>query len=125
MWTPEEVREVLDSRILPFSVRFDPTKTRASKAKPGIFMCAKLDELGVPLDEAEREIRSSRVKLAEYRQTHRILPARDEKILTAWNALTIKAMARAGALTHRPEFIRSAQRALDFIPKSLGATVDC
>ena len=117
LWTAEEVREVLDEHEYePFSVRFGLDQDPSFEGEAWhLYVRAKLDELGVPLDEAEREIRSSRVKLAEYRHTHRILPARDEKILTAWNALTTKAMARAGALTHRPEFIRSAQRALDFI----------
>ncbi|MHB8717109.1 MAG: YyaL domain-containing protein, partial [Sulfuricaulis sp.] len=45
----------------------------------------------------------------------RVRPGRDEKILTSWNALMIKGMARAGRILDRRDFIASAERALDFI----------
>jgi hypothetical protein len=45
----------------------------------------------------------------------RVHPGRDEKILTSWNGLMIKGMARAGRVLGRPDFIASAARALDFI----------
>lgn len=45
----------------------------------------------------------------------RIRPARDEKILTAWNGLMIKGMAKAGRLTQTADFTESAQRAIDFL----------
>jgi uncharacterized protein YyaL (SSP411 family) len=45
----------------------------------------------------------------------RIRPGRDEKILVSWNALAIRAMARAGRAFERPEWIASARRALEFI----------
>lgn len=49
----------------------------------------------------------------------RIHPGRDEKILTGWNALTIKGMAIAGRRLQRDDFIDSAERALDFIRETL------
>lgn len=45
----------------------------------------------------------------------RVRPGRDEKILTAWNGLMIKGMARAARVLERPDYLASAQRALDFI----------
>ncbi|WP_089723877.1 thioredoxin domain-containing protein [Candidatus Thiosymbion oneisti] len=45
----------------------------------------------------------------------RIRPGRDEKILTAWNGLAIKGMARAARVLERADYLASAQRALDFI----------
>jgi uncharacterized protein YyaL (SSP411 family) len=59
---------------------------------------------------------SSRIRDKLYAaRERRARPARDEKILTSWNALTIKGMARAGRLLHRPDLLESAQRATDFI----------
>ena len=49
----------------------------------------------------------------------RIWPARDEKILTAWNALTIKGLAIAARCFERPDFERAADSALDFIRGNL------
>ena len=42
-------------------------------------------------------------------------PAHDDKILTAWNALTIRALARSGRLLARPGDVAAASRALDFL----------
>lgn len=53
-------------------------------------------------------------KLLEARRK-KIRPHRDEKILTAWNALMIKGIAMAGKHLKNPDFIASASRALDFI----------
>jgi uncharacterized protein len=44
-----------------------------------------------------------------------VRPGRDEKVLTAWNALAIKAMARAARVLDRPDYLESAQAALGFV----------
>jgi uncharacterized protein YyaL (SSP411 family) len=49
----------------------------------------------------------------------RIRPGRDEKVLTSWNALMIRAMAIAGRLLNNSEYIDSADRALNFIRNTM------
>lgn len=49
----------------------------------------------------------------------RTAPAIDTKVLTAWNALMIKAMYIAGDVLNEPSFIQSAEKALSFIQSSL------
>jgi uncharacterized protein YyaL (SSP411 family) len=63
-------------------------------------------------------LENARKKLLAAR-TERIYPHRDEKILTAWNALMIKAMLVAGDALHEPSFIESAKKALTFLHKKL------
>ncbi len=63
---------------------------------------------------AQQLISSARKKLF-YTREQRIHPGRDEKILTSWNALMIKGMARAGQIFEREEWVSSAIRAMDFI----------
>lgn len=46
-------------------------------------------------------------------------PARDDKILTSWNALAIKGLARTGRVFNRPDWIKLAQDAVDFIREKL------
>ena len=46
-------------------------------------------------------------------------PGRDEKILTSWNGLMIKGMARAGRQLDNPALIESAVRAVDFVRATL------
>lgn len=49
----------------------------------------------------------------------RIPPACDDKILTAWNALMIKAMVIAGSILQENRYIQSAERALHLIKDKL------
>jgi uncharacterized protein YyaL (SSP411 family) len=49
----------------------------------------------------------------------RVRPGRDEKILTAWNGLMIKAMAMAGRYLDCDEYIASAEQALTFIQENV------
>jgi hypothetical protein len=68
--------------------------------------------------EAADLILSARAKLLA-RRNLRIWPARDEKILTAWNALTIKGLATAARLLRRGDLAQAATRAVDFIHHTL------
>jgi len=61
---------------------------------------------------------SMRTKLFAAREK-RVHPGRDDKILTSWNALAIKGLARAGRVLNQPEWIATAQTAVDFIHRNL------
>ena len=67
---------------------------------------------------SEALLASARAKLLAARN-QRIWPGRDDKILTSWNALMIKGMARAARVFDEPAWLASAQRALDFIRSAL------
>jgi hypothetical protein len=71
-----------------------------------------------PEAEVNALIESARAKLFAAR-AQRVPPGRDEKILTSWNGLMIKAMAHAGRLLNEPEFVHSAERAFDFVRATL------
>jgi len=79
---------------------------------------ALAQHLGLDVERCMALIESSRSKLFAARES-RVRPGRDEKILSSWNALMIGGMARAGAVFGRPEWIESAQRAIDFIRATL------
>ena len=49
----------------------------------------------------------------------RIAPFKDTKISAAWNGLAIEAMATAGMMLGRAEYVESAQQAADFIIKTM------
>ncbi|HUW97349.1 MAG TPA: thioredoxin domain-containing protein [Acidiferrobacter sp.] len=76
------------------------------------------ERLGLPLAEVKKRLDTARTKLTSVRAT-RTRPGRDDKILTAWNGLMIKAMARAGRLLDVPRFTESACAASRAIQKTL------
>lgn len=49
----------------------------------------------------------------------RVRPGCDDKILTSWNALMIEGMAHAARVFRRDDWLHSAQRALDFLRRTL------
>ncbi|TCT19828.1 thioredoxin domain-containing protein [Thiobaca trueperi] len=75
-------------------------------------------EQGLDLAEIEARLASARATLYVERE-RRVHPGRDEKILTAWNALAIKGMARAARVLERPDYLESAEQSLRFIRLTL------
>ena len=75
-------------------------------------------ELHIDVDRTRDLLDSARQTLFAARE-HRVRPARDEKMLTAWNGLMIKGMAVAGRRLGRGDFVRSAEAALDFVREQL------
>ncbi len=74
--------------------------------------------LGWALELIEARLTNARARLFAARES-RVRPGRDEKILTAWNGLMIKGMARAARVLERPDCLVSAERSLDFIRERL------
>ena len=74
--------------------------------------------LKISVEEVEQLLTSARSKLLVERAT-RVRPGLDDKQLTAWNALVISALARAGAWLQEPTWCTAAQRALDFVQQQL------
>ncbi|MGB6646935.1 MAG: thioredoxin domain-containing protein [Bacteroidota bacterium] len=65
-------------------------------------------------DESRILLADSRKKLQRMRSS-RPRPHRDEKILTSWNGLMIGALARAGVVLGRPDYVVAAAGAATFI----------
>ncbi|SCX39112.1 thioredoxin domain-containing protein [Nitrosospira sp. Nsp1] len=73
---------------------------------------------GISQEEAQQRLESARSKLFRKREL-RVHPGRDEKILTSWNGLMIKGMARCGRVFERDDWVQSATRSVDFIRSTL------
>jgi uncharacterized protein YyaL (SSP411 family) len=76
------------------------------------------DDAGIGVDELDRLVESARTRLRAVRE-RRIPPAVDDKVLTAWNALTITALAEAGRVLDEPRFVEAAVRAAEFVSANL------
>jgi uncharacterized protein YyaL (SSP411 family) len=69
------------------------------------------ERASVLLESAQKKLFAARAQ--------RVRPGRDEKILSAWNGLMIAGMARASRVFGRSVWLRSAQRAMDFVRGTL------
>ena len=81
--------------------------------------------LNIPESQVVATIRSARHRLREHRATTRPRPRLDNKLVTAWNALTIAALARAAAHQHPSNpaaartWLASALRAARFLRNTM------
>jgi len=74
---------------------------------------------GSLLDDAtEAELALCRGVLLQ-RRGRRVQPARDHKVLADWNGMAIRALARAGAIFGRADWIALAERAFAFVEAAL------
>ena len=113
LWTPEQVQALLGDDYDVFAHRFGLDQQSNFEGRWHLTVRAPL-----PDDDARASIeRSKRILLAE--RATRIAPGRDEKQLTAWNALAIRGLAIAGRSLDRPDLTMAAAEAVDFIRKNL------
>ena len=74
--------------------------------------------LSLEPEEAEAALRSARAKLLGLR-SQRPAPGLDDKILTAWNALTVKGLVDASIVLERPDWLDAASACVDFLRGNL------
>ena len=77
-----------------------------------------VERLSLTPEAANELLAAARAKLLTERES-RVRPGLDDKILTAWNGLAIKGLAKAGMRLHEPRWILAAQRAADFASEKL------
>ncbi|MFG1851248.1 thioredoxin domain-containing protein [Actinomadura geliboluensis] len=100
VWTPAQLHEVLGDEDGAFAERlFNVTGTFEHGT-------SVLQLLTDP-EDADRYERIRTTLLAA--RAHRIPPARDDKVVAAWNGLAIAALAECGALFDRPDLVRAAE----------------
>ncbi len=119
VWTPAEVVALLDPHEYKvFAPRFGLDRAANFEGRWHLHCYKETAQLreatGLETREIRRLLLSACNKLLANRET-RVRPGRDEKILTSWNALTIKGMAMAGRLLGRADWIDSAERALQYL----------
>jgi uncharacterized protein YyaL (SSP411 family) len=104
VWTPAQLREVLGPEDGDFAARaFEVTAAGTFEHGSSV-----LQRLAEP-DDRERFDRIRGLLLTARDGRNR--PARDDKVVAAWNGLAIGALAEAGVLLGRPDFLAAATEA--------------
>ncbi|HVA24358.1 MAG TPA: thioredoxin domain-containing protein [Chloroflexota bacterium] len=123
IWTPPEVEAVLgeaDARL--FMRYYDVTRAGNFEHRNILHvprdMDVVADQLGVEFHDFEAAIQRGRLKLLAARE-QRVHPGRDDKVLTAWNGMMLKAFAEASAALSRPDYAEVAGHNADFLLREL------
>jgi uncharacterized protein YyaL (SSP411 family) len=118
-WTPSEVADVLgEERGRVFDAYYGVTTAGNFGGRSILTASPSLVDFAhpasPPVEQVAMELDGARELLYAAR-TRRPHPARDEKILTAWNGLMISAYAQAALVLDNPEYETAAVRDANFI----------
>ncbi len=119
LWTPEEVAAVLGERdARAFNALYDVTPQGNFEHRSILHLERPLDEVAAELGMAPAELEAvvawARPKLYAARE-QRVRPGRDEKVITAWNGLMLRAFAEAARVLERPDYRGLAVRNAEFV----------
>ncbi len=123
LWTPEQVRELLADDDYPlFASRFGLDEPANFEGRWHLTVQRSIEDVaaaaGVAESDALAAIDRGRQALLAAR-AERVPPGRDEKQLTAWNALAVRGLAIAGSALERDDLLDAAAGAIAFIRKTL------
>jgi uncharacterized protein YyaL (SSP411 family) len=123
VWTVQEVDALLGAEDGPlFRAYFDVTqagnfehKNILHEPEPAEAVAGRLgvtpERLGAAIERGRQILHAAREE--------RVHPARDEKVLTAWNGMMMRAFAEAGAALERPDWVDVAARNAAFVMREL------
>jgi uncharacterized protein YyaL (SSP411 family) len=124
VWTPEQLDEVLgqDDGALAARVfgvvpggNFEHGSTVLSLPFP-------LEQVAVSLDVHPEALRArvddirERLRISREQRVH---PGRDDKVVTSWNALMLRALAEVGGALDRPDYLDAARACAGFLLRAL------
>jgi uncharacterized protein YyaL (SSP411 family) len=119
VWDREEVRALLTAgEYAAFARRYGLDREANFEGSWHLHCFVSVEtiaeELGLTPAAVAEVIDAARAKLLAVRN-RRIWPARDDKVLTAWNGLMIRGLAVASRALDRPDFAAAAIGAVDFL----------
>src|SRR3989442_6710740 len=118
IWSRQEIIDALGEHSGNlFCEYFDVTERGNFEGKNILHVTTSLEDtaqrLGVPIEELSDAIDAGRRSLFDIRK-RRVKPARDEKILTAWNGLMLGSFAEGAAILNRPDYQKVAEANASF-----------
>ncbi|MGW8265629.1 MAG: thioredoxin domain-containing protein [Longimicrobiales bacterium] len=123
LWTPGEVDETLgEAAGERFRTIYDVTEGGNFEGRNILNLPRSLstvaESVGMDVRELEEEMTRARAKLKE-RRIGREAPFRDEKVLTGWNSFVLRALAEAGIVLEREDYLEAARKNANFLLGSL------
>lgn len=123
LWNPAEVEQVLDAGLATIAERyFDVTAEGNFEGRNILHRTIEIADAAkmfdMTPDQMAEAIATIKQKLFAARE-RRIKPARDEKVLAAWNGMMISALAGAYRALHEPRYLAAAENAARFVMTTL------
>jgi uncharacterized protein len=120
VWRATEVDETLGARAARFKEIYDVTVDGNWEGKT---ILNRLRRLDLADDATENELARDRAILLA-RRGARVRPALDDKVLADWNGLAIAALADAGRVFGRDDWLALARDAFRFVEREMAAEGD-
>ena len=119
VWQTPEMKEVLGPELARVAmVYWDATRTGNFEGQNILNMHrsdeSAASELGITVDELASKIGEAK-RLLYAARLRRVPPMTDNKIITSWNALVMRAFAEAGAAFNREDWVAVAVQNAEFI----------
>ncbi len=115
VWSEAEIDAVLGDRAALFKRFYDVTPEGNWE---GHTILNRISTPALADDATEAELAICREMLLQARAS-RVRPGWDDKVLADWNGLMIAAMAEAGIVFERPDWVETARRAFDFVRREM------
>jgi uncharacterized protein YyaL (SSP411 family) len=112
VWTPQQLRAALgDERLSEIATEHWGVTEPGNFEGRSILVRAGSDDDPPELPEIKRRLMAAR--------DQRVRPGLDDKRLTSWNALMVSALAEAGAVLERVDYLDAARACADFLLREL------
>jgi uncharacterized protein YyaL (SSP411 family) len=123
IWTPDEIDAVLppeDAALIKgwFAVTPNGNFEGATVLSTPRSLETVASDAGVTVDELSAAIERSLPLLLAARE-QRTRPGRDEKVITSWNGMMLRAFADGGRVLHRPDLLEIARKNAAFVLEHL------
>jgi len=122
VWTAEELREILGSDAALFSEAYGVTERGNFEGKNILHLAQEpevlADRHSLHVDEVVRRLKAARRTLF-LRREGRVRPGLDDKVLAAWNGMTLAAFADAARILDRPAYRVAAERNAAFMLEAM------
>jgi len=123
VWTKEEIEQILGPEAARRTCAYFDVRPEGNWEGKSILHAPRPIEevaatLGVSAEELQATIQEARCKLYAAR-ARRVPPGLDDKILTGWNGLMIRAMAAGAGVLGDARYLDAARRAVDFLLATL------
>lgn len=122
-WTGEELRAALgeDDAALA-QIAWGATERGHFEGRSILHVARPIEEVakrvGIPVDDAAARLASARDRLYVARSA-RVWPGRDDKAITAWNALALRAFAEAAGSLGRDDYRHAAEASAAFLTREM------